>query len=124
VHRSPEVVLAVVGLFGAVFAIAICLLVRREERRGDAVVGSRAPKVKEPRAPKVKEPRAPKVKEPRAPKVKEPRVRAVREEPRPQPQPERESQSVSEAEALPDPRRPSLVLNLEAFTEFRSRSER
>jgi hypothetical protein len=125
VDRSPGVVLAIVGMLGAVFAIAICLLVRREEKRGDAGVAPSAPKVKEPRAPRVRAERARPVKEPRVRAVKEPRVRASRAVSRSQPRPEREQQPVAESgEELPDPRRPSLVLNLEAFTEFRSHSER
>jgi hypothetical protein len=123
VHRSPEVVLAVVVGLGAVFAIAICILVRREEKRGNEVAVPRSPKVREPRAPKVEADRVRPVKGPRVRPVKQPRVRAARGESAPQP--ERVLQSVAGAgEELPDPRRPSLVLNLEAFTEFRSHSER
>ena len=121
--RSPEFVLAGVGLLGAVFAIAICLLVRRDETHGFAAVEPRAPKVKAPRVPKVTVERVRPAKEPRVRRVKEPRVRAPREESRSKP--ERKHQSVAQSsEELPDPRRPSLVLNLDAFTEFRSTSER
>jgi hypothetical protein len=90
-------VLAVAGVLAAVFAIATCLLVRREEKSGSVGVAPRAPKVKEPRV----------------------RVRPASPELR-SPQPPPEPREVAREE-LPDPRRPALVLNLDAFTEFRSR---
>jgi hypothetical protein len=106
VHRSPEAVLTVVGALGTVFAIMTSLLVRRQERRGHAGV-ERVRPVREPKVRVVKEPKVRVVKEPRA---------VVRSEPQPEPLAE-PANVLSE----PDPRHPSLVLNLDAFTEFRAR---
>jgi hypothetical protein len=69
----------------------------------------------------VKEPRVKAVKEPRVKAVKEPRVKPAKAE-RPAP---RQAETVAapvKTPAEPDPRVPSLVLNLDAFTEFRSGS--
>jgi len=106
VHRSPEAVLTVVGALGTVFAIMTSLLVRRQERRGDAGV-ERVQSAKEPKVRVVKEP---KVRAPKAPRA------VVRSESEPEPL-EEPANVLSE----PDPRHPSLVLNLDAFTEFRAR---
>lgn len=105
-HRSPEAVLTVVGALGTVFAIMTSLLVRRQERRGDAGV-ERVQSAKEPKVRVVKEP---KVRAPKAPRA------VVRSESEPEPL-EEPANVLSE----PDPRHPSLVLNLDAFTEFRAR---
>ena len=105
-HRSPEAVLTVVGALGTVFAIMTSLLVRRQERRGDAGVE----RVQSAKEPKVRVVKAPKVRAPKAPRA------VVRSESEPEPL-EEPANVLSE----PDPRHPSLVLNLDAFTEFRAR---
>lgn len=113
-HRSPEAVLTVVGALGTVFAIMTSLLVRRQERRGDAgverVQSAKEPKVRVVKEPKVRVVKAPKVRAPKAPRA------VVRSESEPEPL-EEPANVLSE----PDPRHPSLVLNLDAFTEFRAR---
>jgi hypothetical protein len=136
VSRSPVDVLTVVGALGAVFVIATSWLVRRDAMRGFAYEPRVRP-VKEPRARVVKEPRVRPPKQPRVRPVKEPRVRAPKapraqvvkeprarrapaERSRPVPQPEQLPET-REALSMPDPRRESLVLNLDAFTEFKSR---
>ena len=130
---SPVVVLTVVGALGTVFATATSWLVRRDEKRGFVAVEPRSravepPQVPEPKAERVRPVKERPVKE-RAVKeravkpVKEPRVRRPRpprELSRPEPQPEAVEETV-EVLSMPDPRRESLVLNLDAFTEFRSR---
>jgi hypothetical protein len=116
VSRSPVDVLTVVGALGAVFVIVTSWLVRREALRGLAHE-VRVPPVEQPRARVAKEPRVRAPKAPRSRVVKEPRARrAPAERARPEPQPE-----PPEVLSMPDPRRESLVLNLDAFTEFKSR---
>jgi hypothetical protein len=106
VSRSPLDVLSVAGALAAVFVLLTALLVARDER-GAGVAPRRVRKVKEPRVRAVKEPRVRKVKEPR---VRTPTAPPVVTHPEPR-----------EVLAEPDPRRESLVLNLDAFTGARSR---
>lgn len=112
--RSPLVVLYVVGALGLLFAVFIARLVRREELghvEGEPPCGpvSSVERVSPPGRPALRTTREPRRRTPRQPRVRtpDPPRQFVRPEP-------------TEVCAEPDPRRPSLVLNLEAFTEFRS----
>jgi hypothetical protein len=115
VSRSPLLVLSVVGALGLLFAMFTARLVRREELRhieGSPPCGH-VPSVERVRAPGQaprRTNRQPRRRTPRQPRVRTPVPPRQLAPPEP-----------SEVYSEPDPRRPSLVLNLEAFTEFRSR---
>jgi hypothetical protein len=121
VSRSPLVVLWVVGALGAVFAGCTTVLIRREERRDVEPEPPRTPAARPPDEPSVARPRPPRALRVRTPKPSRARTSKTAPVPTPDGPHEAVPPEPRAAGSEPDPRRPSLVENLDAFTAFRSR---
>jgi len=110
-------VLCVVGALAAAFAWCTTLLVRREERRGiePGSQRTRASRVHEPSAVRPRPTKAPQLRAAKQPRPRASKAAHVRTAHTPRKAVAAES---SVAVSEPDPRRPSLVDNLDAFTQI------